>query len=81
MYTLGSLRPGGATWEYLCSTPIGVLKFRGRWAVESSLEHYVQECMAYLDFEQLSDVSRRLLNKLAQVFETLIPLYVQQVTL
>ena len=76
-YTLAGLRPGGATWEYLNGTPIGNLKFRGRWAAEGSLEHYVQECVAFLDFQDLSVACRQRLEKLEIMFHKLIPQYVQ----
>jgi len=76
VFTLAGLRAGGATWEYLSDTPIANLKFRGRWAAESSLEHYVQECVAFLDFERLSEETRRKIDALAQMFPVLIPTFI-----
>jgi len=76
LFTLAGLRPGGATWDYLNHVPIGNLKFRGRWAAESSLEHYIQECVAYLDFERLSEHSRELIARFEHLFDTLIPAHV-----
>ena len=71
-YTPASLRPGGATWDYLNGLPIGNLKFRGRWAAESSLEHYIQECVAYLDFENLSKTTVELIDVCDCLFEPFV---------
>jgi hypothetical protein len=49
VYTWASLRPGGASFEFMAGTPLETLRFRGRWSVSRSLEHYVQECLTYLD--------------------------------
>ena len=76
LFSLGSLRPGGATWEYINNYPISYLKFRGRWAAESSLEHYVQECAAYLGFHELSAASRASVERLERLFSYLVPAYV-----
>jgi hypothetical protein len=54
VYTWASLRPGGASFEYMAGTPVETLRFRGRWAVPRSLEHYVQECLTYLDVVGMS---------------------------
>ena len=77
MYTLGGFRPGGATWEYINHVAIGHLKFRGRWAAESSLEHYIQECVAHLDFQEISEVARSRIHMCALVFDKLIPAHVR----
>jgi len=76
-FTLASLRAGGATWEYLNDAAIANLKFRGRWAAESSLEHYVQECVAFLDFEDLTLETRHKIDALATVFVALVPTYIK----
>jgi len=76
VFTLAGLRAGGATWEYLNDAAIANLKFRGRWAAESSLEHYIQECVAFLDFEQLNDESRRKILSLSSMFHVLVPTFV-----
>ena len=54
--TPASLRAGGAT-HYLSTgiLDLGQLKFRGRWAALSTLEHYVQECTATLVMLRLAD--------------------------
>ena len=47
--TPGSLRAGGATHKFVNDLlDIGKLKFRGRWAVMSTLEHYLQEGVSAL---------------------------------
>ena len=41
--TLGSLRPGGATWLYRVTDNTEMVRFRGRWASLRMLEVYIQE--------------------------------------
>ena len=41
--TLGSLRPGGATWLYKVTDNSELVRFRGRWASLRMLEIYIQE--------------------------------------
>lgn len=41
--TLGSLRPGGATWLYRATDCTETVRFRGRWASGRMLEIYIQE--------------------------------------
>lgn len=41
--TLGSLRPGGATWLYRRADSPDLVRFRGRWASPRMLEIYIQE--------------------------------------
>jgi len=81
MYTLGGFRPGGATWEYLNHVAIGHLKFRGRWAAESSLEHYIQECVAHLDFQELPELARSRIKRFSLVFNVVIPAHVSNMSL
>jgi len=45
-FTPASLRPGGATMYYSRGISISTLRFMGRWSVERSLEHYIQQAMA-----------------------------------
>ena len=47
-FTLGSFRPGGTTYYYICGKEIAYIKHLGRWASESSMACYVQESMAAL---------------------------------
>ncbi len=46
--TPSSLRAGGATYLFAQGLELGRLKFRGRWASLTTLEHYVQEASASL---------------------------------
>ena len=41
--TLGSLRPGGATWLYRATDNSELVRFRGRWTSLRMLEIYIQE--------------------------------------
>ena len=68
--TPASLRAGGATHKFSTgSLDLGQLKFRGRWAVLSTLEHYVQECTATLVMLRLGNDTLTRLEKLAQFGE------------
>ena len=53
--TPGSLRPGGATEQFMAGASVSVLKYAGRWRVESSLEVYIQEAMSHLCVCELDD--------------------------
>ncbi len=64
-FTPGSLRPGGATFFFGEGTPINVLRFLGRWTVEKSLEHYIQQAMATKILNHLHTDTILRLNKLA----------------
>ena len=58
--TLGGLRPGGATYDYLTLQNVGRLRWRGRWRHTKTMEHYVQEGAFQLGTVSLSvDTSRR----------------------
>ena len=70
-FTLGSCRPGGATFYFLQNTPVEQLQFMGRWRAVTSLKAYIQEAMAILVWhripaDQLASIRSRLLS--AQVF-------------
>ena len=41
--SLGSLRPGGATWLYRATDSSEAVRFRGRWSSARMLEVYIQE--------------------------------------
>ena len=41
--SLGSFRPGGATWLYRATDSSEVVRVRGRWASARMLEVYIQE--------------------------------------
>ena len=59
LYSWASLRAGGATFDYLMGTPVAAIKFRGRWAAEKTLEHYIQECAGALDISALPPLVQR----------------------
>lgn len=62
-FTPASLRPGGATMFYTMGIPIALLRFLGRWTVERSLEHYIQQATATQILNRLSEqVVARLLK-------------------
>jgi hypothetical protein len=46
-------------------TQVSTIKFRGRWAAEHSFEHYIQECLAFLDVSRLPDNCRARLGAVA----------------
>jgi hypothetical protein len=72
LYTWASLRAGGASFEYLMGTPISSIKFRGRWGAEKSLEHYIQECLTFLDLGQLSAAARHRVAQTASLLPQLL---------
>lgn len=68
-----SLRPGGATMLYGCGIPISTLRFIGRWTVEKSLEHYIQQATATQILNRLSEKSIRRLSSVAAACLVLVP--------
>ena len=62
--TPGCLRPGGATEQFLHGATVSVLKYAGRWRVESSLEVYIQEAMSHLCMCELHDTEFAALSQL-----------------
>ena len=77
LFTPSSLRSGGASYEYLRGTPIPNIKFRGRWSAERSLEHYIQECLIFLDMQSLPLESRKTVHSIAAECEKLLPVFFQ----
>lgn len=63
-FTPGSLRPGGATLFFGQGLPINMLRFLGRWTVEKSLEHYIQEAMSTQILNKFSDKTISRVKKL-----------------
>ena len=72
MYSWASLRAGGATFDYLSGTPVAAIKFRGRWAAEKTLEHYIQECTAALDMAALPSLIQRRCQALSRFAPALL---------
>ena len=62
-FTPGSLRPGGATMHFTRGTHISVLRFLGRWTVERSLEHYIQQAMSTQIMNRLGEKTVKKLKK------------------
>ena len=63
--TLGSLRPGGATWLYRLTDDSEKVRFRGRWASQRMLEIYIQEIGAASLVPRLAAPTRQTLSALA----------------
>ena len=66
-FSPASLRPGGATMFFSRGTSIPVLRFMGRWTVEKSLEHYIQQAMATQILNKLSPTAISRLRKLGSL--------------
>ena len=64
--TLGSFRAGGTTFLHLSGVAINILKFRGRWKTDSSMEVYIQEAMARLTLSRLPDTTLNTISSLAR---------------
>ena len=62
-FTLGCLRPGGATQFFREGMEIARLKFKGRWASESSMGCYVQECRSQLVLHAISKSDGSILGR------------------
>ena len=63
--TLGSLRPGGATWLYRTTDCTETVRFRGRWASSRMLEIYIQEVGAASVLPRVSADARARIAALA----------------
>ena len=63
--TPASLRPGGATFEYLRTGSVQRLRYRGRWAQERTLDYYIQDCTAAMVAAQESPEVRSRILQLA----------------
>ena len=70
--TLGSLRPGGATWLYRGTDNTELVRFRGRWASNRMLEIYIQEVGAASMLPLLSVTTRARITALARHVPTQI---------
>ena len=71
-FTLGSLRPGGATEFFRVSGGnVPALQFRGRWASTGSLTHYLQLATAALMEARIPDDKRKGIAEAVNTFNTL----------
>lgn len=68
-----SLRPGGATMFFGNGIPVPSLRFMGRWTVEKSLEHYLQQATATQILNKLSEKAKSRLLKLGRLCLRLAP--------
>ncbi len=75
MYTWGSLRSGGATFEHMTGSLFSQIKFRGRWAQERTLEHYIQECLTFLNMNSIPASTQVRLQQLAALAPSLMHVY------
>ena len=62
-FPAAGLRAGGATHHFLTFRNVGYLRLRGRWVVLKSLEHYVQECMSFLNEMRLTEDAKKLIEQ------------------
>ena len=53
-FTVGSLRPGGATALFLKGVEVARIKFKGRWRSEQALSCYIQEAASTMVWNQIS---------------------------
>jgi len=61
-WTPSSLRAGGTTHYYRSGAHLEWIRLRGRWKVATSLEHYVQEAVAWLLQNQLSEKTKLIIK-------------------
>ena len=63
--SLGGLRAGGATYNFLVTENVQAIQRRGRWKSLKTLEHYLQEGTALLASSRWSDETKYRIDKLA----------------
>lgn len=74
LLTLGSLRAGGATEDYMRHENLSRTQFRGRWRSLSSVSHYLQSACAVLAALELSGPCQDLIASLSPLADVLFPL-------
>ena len=67
-WTPASLRAGGTTHLYRCRCHLEWIRHRGRWAVPSSMEHYIQEAVAWALTSRLPDERKQEIAARASTF-------------
>ena len=70
--SFSTLRPGGATFDYMLHQNVGRLRWRGLWKQERTLEHYLHEGMVWLSQGQLSHSSADTCFRLASLLPQLV---------
>jgi len=66
----GALRSGGATAFLEERENVPLLRVRGRWLSERSLEHYLQECMCVLVMQRITPEAETLIETVAGFWRT-----------
>ena len=74
LFTLGSLRGGGATEDFILHENLGRTQYKGRWRSPQSVGHYLQQALAILATIRLSSEAESLLDALAPLAEKIFPL-------
>ena len=77
IYTFGGFRAGGASFFFVMGTPVSNIKFKGRWAQERTLEHYIQECLTFIDLHSLSTNTRFRLEGIAAAAADLVEQFIR----
>ena len=67
-FSLGSLRPGGATYLLLLTEDSELVRRRGRWVTTKVMELYLQEVLYTTYTERISETARNKIQNLAGVF-------------
>lgn len=78
LYTPGSMRGGGAVAAYMQDTSIPELLWRMRIQNIKTLEHYLQEVTAATSLASLSETSRKYIEQLSGLYETVLASNPQQ---
>lgn len=73
LFTLGSIRAGGATEDWLQHENVGRTQMRGRWKHPLAMQHYLQESTACLATIQLSRRTLNLVDALEPLVDELFP--------
>eukprot|EP00971_Amphidinium_carterae_P196339 3895684-Amphidinium_carterae.1 len=71
-FTLGTLRGGGAIWHIQQSQSLAMLQWRGRWASERSVQHYLQLGLAATALASLEPETRKKIEAMAALAGALL---------
>eukprot|EP00971_Amphidinium_carterae_P165812 3286630-Amphidinium_carterae.1 len=71
-FTLGTLRGGGAVWHIQQCQSLAMLQWRGRWASERSVQHYLQLGLAATAMAALDGATRTKVDALATLAGVLL---------
>ena len=73
LFSLGSIRGGGATEDWIMRENLGRVQFRGRWKNPNSVQHYMQEATACLATLQFSRRTQTLVASLEGLVSEIFP--------